>query len=62
MTTLEIILIAYIVLSNILMVLFMHTRREKSGLLMIYAIIGLPLTSIILSIKELIEDRKENRK
>ena len=60
MTTLEIILISYLVLSNIFVVLFVNTNRKRNGLLMIYAIIGFPLTTIILSIQELIERKKEN--
>lgn len=60
MTTLEIILISYLVLSNIFVVLFVNTNRKRNALLMIYAIIGFPLTTIILSIQELIERKKEN--
>ncbi len=60
MTALEIILISYLVLSNIFVVLFVNTNRKRNVLLMIYAIIGFPLTTIILSIQELIERKKEN--
>ena len=60
MTTLEIILISYLVLSNILVVLFVNTNRKRKVLHMIYAIIGFPLTTVVLSIQELIERKKEN--
>lgn len=61
MTKLEIILITYIVLLNLLMVLIVFTSRKRTVLLTICAIIGFPLTTIILSIYELI-DRIQNKK
>ena len=61
MTKLEIFLTSYLVLSNILMVLFVHTSRKKTWLLTIYAIMGFPLTTIILSIQELIERKKDKK-
>lgn len=61
MTKLEIFLISYLVLSNVFMALFVNTNRKNTILQMIYAIIGFPLTTIILSIQELIQNKKENR-
>ncbi|MCK9319539.1 hypothetical protein [Methanoculleus sp.] len=59
MTKLEIFLILYIILSNIIMALFVNTNREKTLLQIIYAIVGFPLTAIILSIQCIIEKKKE---
>ncbi len=59
MTKLEIFLILYIILSNIIMALFVNTNREKTLLQIIYAIVGFPLTAIILSIQSIIEKKKE---
>lgn len=58
MTKLEIFLILYIILSNIIMALFVNTNRNKTLLQIIYAIVGFPLTTIILSIQELIDKKR----